>query len=98
MDRRSVSQTVTVSHTSLSIFVAEQLVELGGGKTVFKSPKSDNGRTFDVPAELVPILADHLTEHVGPEADALVFTSPEGHRCDVRSSAPVGRARVPRPK
>jgi integrase len=61
------------------IQVVEQLVELAGGKTVFKTPKTDSGRTVDVPAELVPILEDHLAHYVGPEADALVFTSPEGH-------------------
>jgi integrase len=46
---------------------------------VFKSPKSDSGRTVEIPADLVPVLADHLSEHVGPKANALVFTSPEGH-------------------
>lgn len=46
---------------------------------MFKSPKSDSGRTVDVPAELVPILEDHLAEYVGPKADALLFASPEGH-------------------
>ena len=61
------------------IHVTEQLVELAGGKTLFKSPKTDSGRTVDVPAELVPILEDHLAQYVGTEADALVFTSPEGH-------------------
>ncbi len=61
------------------IHVTEQLVELAGGKTMFKSPKTDSGRTVDVPAELVPILEDHLADYVGTEADALVFTSPEGH-------------------
>lgn len=61
------------------LHVTEQFVELAGGKTVFKSPKSDSGRTVDVPAELVQILEDHLTQCVGPGDEALVFTSPEGH-------------------
>ncbi len=61
------------------IHVTEQLVELAGGKTLFKSPKSDSGRTVDVPAELVSILEDHLAQYVGAKADALLFTSPEGH-------------------
>jgi integrase len=61
------------------IHVVEQLVELAGGKTVFKSPKTDSGRTVDVPAELVPILEDHLAHYVGADADALVFSSREGH-------------------
>jgi integrase len=61
------------------IHVIEQAVELAGGKVVFKSPKSDSGRTVEIPADLVPVLIDHLAEHVGPTPDALVFTSPEGH-------------------
>ncbi len=61
------------------IHVVEQVVELNGGKTVFKSPKTDSGRTVDVPAELVPILGDHLSQYVGGGPSALVFTSPEGH-------------------
>lgn len=32
-----------------------------------------------VPAELVELLEVHLAEYVGADADALVFTSPEGH-------------------
>ena len=40
-------------------------MELAGGKTLFKSPKTDSGRTVDVPAELVPILEDHLAHYVG---------------------------------
>lgn len=43
------------------------------------APKTDSGRTVDLPAELVPILEDHLARYVGAEAGALVFTSPEGH-------------------
>jgi integrase len=61
------------------IHVVEQLVELAGGKTVFKLPKADSDRTVDVPDELVPIIEGHLAQYVGPEADALLFTSPEGH-------------------
>jgi len=61
------------------IHATEQLVELAGGKTEFKAPKSGSGRTVDVPAELVPILEDHLAEHVASEPEALLFTSPEGH-------------------
>lgn len=32
------------------------------------------------PGELVSILEDHLVQYVGREADALLFTSPEGPR------------------
>ena len=61
-----------------NIYVVEQLVELAGRKTPFKSPRTESGRTVDVPAELVPVLEDHLADYVGMEADALLFTSPEG--------------------
>jgi integrase len=46
---------------------------------VFKAPKAGSDRVVDIPAALVPILEEHLAQHVGTEADALVFTSPEGH-------------------
>ncbi len=59
--------------------VGEQLVELAGGKTVFKAPMSDSDRTVDIPVELVPILEDHLAEHVGAGPDSLLFSSPQGH-------------------
>ena len=62
-----------------TIKVTEQAVELADGKTVFKEPKSGSSRTVAVPAELVAIIEVHMTEYVGPEPDALVFTSPEGH-------------------
>jgi integrase len=61
------------------VHVAEQLVELAGGKTVFKAPKSDSGGAVPIPLKVVPVLEDHLAEHVGIEGDALLFTSPEGH-------------------
>jgi integrase len=62
-----------------TIKVTEQAVELVGGKVMFKEPKSGSARTVAVPAELVAILEDHLTDHAGTDRDALVFTSPEGH-------------------
>ena len=48
---------------------------------VFKEPKpkSDSVRTVAVPVELATVLEGHLAEYVGPEPDALVFTSPEVH-------------------
>ena len=70
------------SHVDLlhrTIRVEGQLVELAGGKVVFKEPKSDSSRTVAVPPELVTILEDHLAEHVGSGPDSLMFTSPEGH-------------------
>lgn len=59
--------------------MAEQAVELAGGKVVFKEPKSSSGRAVAIPAEVAKVLEGHLDEHVSPTADALVFTSPEGH-------------------
>ena len=63
-----------------TIRVEENAVELSSGRTIFGPPKTDAGRrTVAVPPELVPALETHLAEYVGPEPDALVFTSPEGH-------------------
>jgi integrase len=62
------------------IAVEEQAVELAGGKVVFGPPKTAAGRrSVAVPAELVKLLEEHLAAFVGPDVDALVFTSPEGH-------------------
>lgn len=42
-------------------------------------PKSDAGvRTFVLPGELVPVVADHLDEWVATEPDGLVFTGVKG--------------------
>jgi integrase len=63
-----------------TIRVEEQAVELAGGKVVFGPPKTEAGsRVVAVPEELIPGLKAHLDSFVGPETDALVFTSPEGH-------------------
>ena len=59
--------------------VVEQLVELCGGRTEFKGPKSDSAGTVPIPSRVVPILKDHLASYVGPDVDDLLFTSPEGH-------------------
>ena len=63
-----------------TIRIEEQAVELNGGTVVFGEPKTAAGRrAVAIPAELAALLELHLHEHVGPEPDALVFTSPEGH-------------------
>jgi integrase len=62
-----------------TVLITEQAVELAGGKVVFKEPKAGSARKVAVPAELVAILETHLSENVGPQPAALVFTSPEGH-------------------
>ena len=63
-----------------TIIIEEQAVELAGGKVAFGPPKTAAGRRkVAVPPELLPLLEQHLADHVGPEPEALVFTSPEGH-------------------
>ena len=63
-----------------TITVEEQAVDLADGRIVFGPPKTSAGRrTVAFPAELVPIIADHLASYVAPEPDALVFTSLEGY-------------------
>lgn len=60
--------------------VEECAVELKDGTVMFGPPKTAAGRRqVAVPAELVAILEDHLAAHVGPDRDALLFTSPGGH-------------------
>jgi integrase len=61
------------------VYVVEQLVELSGGKTEFKTPKSDSDGTVPIPLRVVPIIEDHLAEYVGSDPAALLFTSPQGH-------------------
>jgi integrase len=63
-----------------TIRVEQQAVELAGGNVVFGPPKSEAGRrSVAIPVELMAVLETHLSEHVGPAPDALLFTSPEGH-------------------
>ena len=62
-----------------TIDVVEQVVELRDGSVMPKAPKSDSARKITVPLDLVPLLEDHLAERTAPDADALLFTSPEGH-------------------
>jgi integrase len=63
-----------------TIRVEENAVELSSGRTIFGPPKTKAGRrTVAIPPEILPALEAHLIEYVGPDPDALVFTSPEGH-------------------
>ena len=69
---------VDVLHRTIS--VEEAAVELANGQVVFGPPKSAAGqRVVAFPVEFVPILEEHLSEHVGPDRNTLLFTSPEGH-------------------
>jgi integrase len=51
------------------------------GRWSMGDPKTQAGvRTLAVPANVVPVLADHLDHHVGAEPDAWLFPSPQGDR------------------
>jgi integrase len=63
-----------------TVTVEESAVELSGGRVVFGPPKTAAGRrVVAIPAELVEVLDTHLGEHVGVQADALVFPDLEGN-------------------
>jgi integrase len=63
--------------------VERQAQEVGGRIVV--PPKSEAGRRrVVVPSLLVDALTEHLAAHTAPDADAPIFTSPEG--------GPLGRA------
>ncbi len=49
------------------------------GKTIVDTPKSAAGiRDVAIPPHVVPLIADHLEQHVGPEPGALLFPSDSG--------------------
>jgi integrase len=57
----------------------ERSVRLVGGRHLVGPPKTDAGRrTVALPATLAQTLAQHLFEHVGTDADALVFGTRTG--------------------
>ncbi len=46
---------------------------------VYGTPKSTAGvRDVAIPPHLLPVLREHLDEHVAPEPDALLFPAPDG--------------------
>ena len=58
--------------------VQRGVVRVGGGYLV-GDPKSAAGRRLvSIPPHLVPVVEEHLAEHVGPGADALVFPAQHG--------------------
>ena len=60
------------------IRVERAVVRVGDGYEV-TTPKSDAGtRDVAIPPHLLPVIAAHLAEHVGREADALVFPAKHG--------------------
>jgi len=64
-------------HSTVSVKVQRQ--QLTHGQWVSGPPKTEAGvRTFVLPAELVPVLADHLDRWAAAASDALVFTGVKG--------------------
>ncbi len=62
-----------VDLTAGAVHIRRAVVRLGGRFEV-TSPKSDAGRrTVAVPPHVLPVLADHLAEHVEPGQDALLW-------------------------
>jgi integrase len=62
-----------------TVRVRQQFVDVKGRGLVLGPPKSRAGkRTVTVPAALVPMLAAHIAEYVGPEPSALIFTTSTG--------------------
>jgi integrase len=62
-----------------TIHVEESAVELRNGSTIFGEPKTAAGRrVVAFPTELVPMIEDHLAQHVPAAPDSHVFTSRDG--------------------
>ena len=62
-----------------TVTVDETAVELSGGRIVFGPPKTAaSRRVVSMPPQLTAVLEQHLTEHVGPEPDALIFPALDG--------------------
>ena len=58
--------------------VERGVVRVPGGFEV-TTPKSDAGiRDVAIPPHLVPLVAEHLAKHVGPEPDSLLFGARQG--------------------
>jgi integrase len=57
------------------------VVRVGREGYVVGEPKSAAGiRDVAFPPHLIPMIATHLRDHVGPAREALIFTSPSGGR------------------
>ena len=62
-----------------TLVVAEQVVELHGGKLLVREPKSAAGRrVVHLPAGVIDELRAHLERFVPADPDGLVFPSPSG--------------------
>lgn len=57
----------------------ERAVVRVSGEFKVTTPKSDAGeRDVEIPPHLLPVIKDHLTAHVGPAKDALLFPAQHG--------------------
>jgi len=55
------------------------VVRVDGGKFKVTTPKSEAGiRDVSIPPHLVPVIEGHLSKHVGPGADSLLFPAING--------------------
>ena len=64
--------------TSATVNVRRGVVRGADGRTV-KDPKSEAGkREINIPPHLMPMVKDHLRQHVGASRDALVFPAASG--------------------
>jgi integrase len=63
----------------------ERAVVSVGGERIVTSPKSDAGkRAVAIPPHVVGSISQHLDEHVGPDADALLFPAATGGHLSAR--------------
>jgi integrase len=80
--RRGELFALTRAHLDLlhsTVTVRVQRQQLKSGDWVTGPPKTEAGvRTFVLPAELLPVLTDHLGAWVASTPDALVFTGAKG--------------------
>ncbi len=61
------------------IIVSTTAVEIGGKITLGNEPKTRRSkRSIPVARSVMRQIEDHLSDHVGKEGDALVFTAPHG--------------------
>jgi integrase len=68
-----------VDLTAGAVRVERALEQVSGQPIGFGKTKTDKSRrTVNLPAFVLTMLAEHLAEHVGPDADALLFPMPDG--------------------
>ena len=59
---------------------------MAGSRPTLGPPKTDAGRrNLAVPSNVLPILSEHLVQHVGPDSEAWLFPGQEGQPAHPRS-------------